>query len=517
MPESNHADIPSVLPWERRLNGFLPMPGGYDGYFETLRMLCEHVADRFPPLDDLIEWWQEALSVAPTSAKLRMDFLRASGVLELDGEVCKLTDIARRWLDSGDDTVIIAQLHSRTRFVGEALSELHKAQLAGDSLKTSNLLDLANGRYGFDWKTANQIAFRRGWLQSAGLINSTDGKRLEVTDVGRSLLGQLELYEPPTAGVPPKPGTTTEVTSHDSLTPSSSPASAPATSEGESIASTDVSLRSAVTTKGQALAAEVQAAGVDSSDHTRFELAVRDAFDFLGFRAEQLGRSGRTDVLLDALRGKGHSYRVTVDAKSVGASGASKGQLRDQQVDWVTLQEHRAKHGADYSLLIGPDPTGERLFSRGREFGVAVMSSDELAQLCRQHERLPLGLGEYEGLFVTGGAVDTSAIDETFEAGIRRRDLAEAAYRTLISECANVGPMSVRDLWLTLRYQDPEQSWAEDEIREVLVILSSNLVAAVELAPGSSESPKTYVPATSLGVARLRLHRLADALGSSDS
>ena len=265
-----------------------------------------------------------------------------------------------------------------------------------------------------------------------------------------------------------------------------------------------------------ALAIELEAAANDSRDHIRLELAVRDAFRFLGFRAEQLGGSGKTDVLLDAHRGKDHSYRVTVDAKSVGASGAAKGRLQDQQVDWVTLQEHRTKHGADYSLLIGPDPSGERIFNRDREFGVAVMSSDELAQLCRQHEKLPLGLGDYKGLFAVGGPIDTTPVDERFDEEIRRRDLAEATCRTLIDECIDVGPMSARDLWLTLRRESSEHSWTEDEVQEVLGILSSDLVGAIDVVPNSGESIQKYIPATSVEVAQHRLRTLADTLSAQE-
>ena len=515
MPESNQPDIPSVLPWERRLKGFLPMPGGYDGYFKTLQMLCEHVADRFPPLDDLIQWWQEELSVTPTSAKLRMDFLRSTGVLELRGDICALTDITRCWLDTGDETVIIAQFHSRTRFVGEALSELHEAQLSGDPLKTSHLLELANGRYGFDWKTANQVDFRRGWLQSAGLISTTDDKRLEVTPEGHHLLSRLELYEPPTAGVSTKPATTTDVNAVEPVLTSADGEHAPATAGSESDTSAESSRPAVVTTKGEAIAAELRASAVDSSDHTRFEFAIRDAFEFLGFRAERLGGSGKTDVLLDAPRGKHHSYRVTVDAKSVGLGGSSKGQLRDHQVDWPTLQEHRNKHYADYSLLVGPDPTGERVFSRAEEFGVAIVSSDELAQLCIQHEELPLGLGDYESLFSTSGSADTAPIDQRFDDAARLRELAEAACRSLINESSEAGPMSARDLWWAIKKDHPEHAWEINEIREVLTILSSELIGAIEPASTGTSGTATYVPATSLDVARLRLRKLADALGSS--
>ena len=181
----------------------------------------------------------------------------------------------------------------------------------------------------------------------------------------------------------------------------------------------------------------------------------------------------------------------------------------------MTLQEHRTKHGAHYSLLIGPDPTGERIFGRAQEFGVAVISADELAQLCLQHEELPLGLGDYESLFSTSGSADTVQIDQRFDEAIRRRDLAHAACCSLIDECIKAGPMSARDLWWALKSDNPENSWEIDEIQDVLIILSSELIGAIESVPGGDENTTSYIPATSLEVAQLRLRKLAEALGSS--
>ena len=77
--------------------------------------------------------------------------------------------------------------------------------------------------------------------------------------------------------------------------------------------------------------------------------------------------------------------------------------------------------------------------------------------------------------------------------------------------------MSARDLRLTLRREFSEQSWTEDEIQDVLLILSSDLVGAVEAAPDAEGGPDTYIPATSLDVVQLRLGKLAEAVGSSES
>ena len=85
-----------------------------------------------------------------------------------------------------------------------------------------------------------------------------------------------------------------------------------------------------------------------------------------------LGGSGKTDVLLHARLGRSDSYKVTVDAKTTAS-----GRLRDMQVDWATLAEHRTNEGADHSLLVGPNPSGDRLFDRAVDYEVTVLSAQQ--------------------------------------------------------------------------------------------------------------------------------------------
>ncbi|MDE0668360.1 MAG: hypothetical protein OXI48_04960 [bacterium] len=495
----------------------VPLPGGYDGYLTWLEGVYRFIRDDRPQRDRLLDWLEERFSLTSKAAYSRVSFLRKVGLLDIDGGVFRAAAPTQCWFDSGDSTVLIAQIHSRTQFIGEMLHEVKTAQDTQNALRKRELLAVANERYGFGWTTAAQIEFRRGWLQAAKLIIANPEKRFEITQLGRALLDRLTLHEPPPARAStnvnqqrPRPPRV--------LDPSNSPPESgrhpPPAANGDGVGPQDAPNDSPAT----ALADELRASSVDSADHARFEAAVRDAFEFLGFRAEQLGGSGKTDVLLDAPRGKNHSYRVTVDAKSVGASGAARGQLKDHQVDWLTLQEHRRRHRADYSLLIGPEPAGGRIFSRAQESDVAIMSSDELAQLCLRHEQLPLGLGDYESLFTSSGRVNISRIEERFKEAVRSRDLAYAACRSLINKCGIAGPMSAKDLWwVLLEANHPENAWEIDEIQDVLLILSSDLVGAVEAVPDAEGGPDTYIPATSLDVVQLRLGKLAEAVGSSES
>ena len=77
---------------------------------------------------------------------------------------------------------------------------------------------------------------------------------------------------------------------------------------------------------------ELLTAQTDSRNPVRFEQAVRDAFDLLGFEATRLGGSGETDVYMVARAGA-ELYRVVVDAKSSGNARVTEG-----QINWVSVR-----------------------------------------------------------------------------------------------------------------------------------------------------------------------------------
>lgn len=232
-----------------------------------------------------------------------------------------------------------------------------------------------------------------------------------------------------------------------------------------------------------------------STDPQRFERAVRDAFAFLGFDAELLGGSGKTDVLLEAPLGRDESYRVAVDAKTSG-----KGAVLDHQIDWVTLREHRRLHEADYSLVVAPNPASGRLTDRAVEYSVAIMSASQLAGLCRQHGRSPLGLRDYEDLFKVPGAIDTTDLDERADDLARLMGLAAGICSTLAADSSHFGRLTARDLWISLARTDTGSGSSEDEIRSLLDTLASPLVGAAD-----DDHQRGFVLATDL---RVTMHRL---------
>ena len=345
---------------------------------------------------------------------------------------------------------------------------------------SAELLAVANERYGLSWTTETQIHRRRGWLQSAGMMRVAEDRRLVSTPEGLAVAERLEVAEPRDVATL-APGAT--------VTPL--------------VPSTEEQVDQRVGELVSELVAEVDAASTDSASPDRLEQAVRAAFEYLGFEAKWLGGSGKTDVLLQAEIGKKQSYRVVVDAKST-----SSGSVSDAQVDWITLRDHRKKHGADHVALVGPRPTGQRLFERATENGVAVVSTERLVALLRQHALAPLGLDAYKEIFTRPGEFEPDALSERAEEWLRLARIAAAALSAIRDRADRTGPLTARELYLILDSDALEEDPAVEEIQSILETLASPLVGLLHGEPDSG-----YVVVASPAVTRARLAQLASFVG----
>ena len=280
--EGARSALPPGFAWSQRTKGVLQMPGGYSGYLASLRKVCALVADERPTPLELSSRLETVLDVKATAARLRESFLRKVGMISVHGGVCTLGSWTEKWLSSGDDRIVVALLHSRCQFIGELLYATRSPQ------SNDQLLAIANEVYGMGWDTQTQITNRRGWLQSAGMLTDIGDGKVQLSDQGQLLLPELTLYDP--SEEPP-------------LIAVVEPAAVDASAE------LSVPPSSAV----DEIVAAITNSASDSGHPDRFELAAKNAFAFLGYQAEWLGGSGRTDVLLDAALGAADSYRVVVE------------------------------------------------------------------------------------------------------------------------------------------------------------------------------------------------------------
>jgi hypothetical protein len=171
----------------------------------------------------------------------------------------------------------------------------------------------------------------------------------------------------------------------------------------------------ALPSRPEALAGELQSAAVDSKDPNRLEQAVAEAFRFLGFSVEWIGGAGRTDVLLRAPLGI-RRYSVVVDAKST-----ARVKVTDGQMDWLSIRTHREQERAQYACLVGLDFAGGQLLTRAGEFEVALLTVTELVEIVTIHGGTPLTLGEIRAIFLSTPAAKDALPQIRAAARERRR------------------------------------------------------------------------------------------------
>lgn len=98
--------------------------------------------------------------------------------------------------------------------------------------------------------------------------------------------------------------------------------------------------------------------------------------------------------------------------------------------------------------MVAPDPKGDRLKERAERCKVAILSADQLAELCRRHARAPLSLVDYKNIFVEGGEVDLKLIVQGMEHFGLLKALITELPDLLFEKTDQYGPMTSRDVHL---------------------------------------------------------------------
>lgn len=469
---------PKPFAWAQRRKSASPLPGGSTQYLVTLAGILRQTQEGGALRTDLERWMNDEHGVSKRYAELAVDFLIRASILEARGTRIEPSAEALHWLETRDDAYLVSLLHARIRFIGEMLQVLQEPHT------TDEVLDVANSTYGMGWTTSAQVNRRFGWLQSARTIELDEHGRLVITAFGREVLPSLELYEP-AATVP------TPVETHEP---------APETVE---VALVEPRRRTDV---AQAIADRLERASHRSDTPGELEEATADAFSFLGFGASWLGGAGRTDVLLSADLGSGESYVVVVDCKSTG-----KDAVQDQQIDWVTIQDHRRIHRADHAAIVGPSFHGRRLEERAEVHDVSLISVETLSTICRQHAIAPLDLLAYRALFtVASRAGEHDAASEVTEKSeeIRRQMAIAASIVKLVHTLqGQEGAISEEALYWNLRgFSDEFDPPSREEIQAVVGALAAPPFGALRSTDGGFRSPGD------LRTAAERLRLIADQI-----
>lgn len=229
------------------------------------------------------------------------------------------------------------------------------------------------------------------------------------------------------------------------------------------------------------LAAEVTNSSTDSANYQRFERALAEAFRYLGADVEVHSGPARTDMVVTLWLSPTSRRRIAVEAKTDGA-----GLVTDQDVRFMRLSKHRARHHAEHTVLIGPG-FDTWVSQEAEKEGVALLTAKQLAEAVVRHSETPLYPHELSALLLAGHA---DALEHTWSQAARRTDalalVVDAMWKGA-NDPADIefgaGALDVRDIWRETK-ASLGTPLEKTEIEEALTFLRSPCIAGVQERAG---------------------------------
>lgn len=456
-------------------------PMGYVAGGGRVEVLSRLVNTAVPEVTrrDFLVFCTEQFGVLESSAEQSLGTLRSFGLLTQVGtDTFAATELAADCLASGEPLDFIRLLHLNIALLGETLDAIE------DTTHSSALVWVLAERYPQLPLTREDITRRVALFLETGLAERI-GHTLRRTPLGTALVRTLPLLD----------RADSEETSGDT-TAQQGAAQRPETTAG-------------VGGKSEAgrLAVELVRAASDSADYRRFERAVAAAFRTLGLEVEAHSGPKKTDVIVDVWRSPTSRLRVAVEAKTDGA-----GLITDQDVQFGRLGEHRKRHDAHCTVLVGPRFDARVEHEAGKD-KVALLTAQELAWAVVRHARTPLMPREVAALMTVE---ERDSLEPTWKAAERRQEVLSEVLRTMwksgndpVDIEYSAGALGVRDIWRETKGV-VETPFEPSEIEEALSFLGTPFIAGV-LERGGDH---VVAAPPDLVAARLRaLARVVEAAG----
>jgi len=230
--------------------------------------------------------------------------------------------------------------------------------------------------------------------------------------------------------------------------------------------------------KDSSLINELIFSSKDSTNPKQFEKVIQKIFELMGFKSKWLGGPGKTDVLLEAPTSPNFSYKVAVDAKA-----NYNGLVTEKSINFNAIKEHREKHKADFSMIIGYDFSDGRLLKWAEDNEVALCTVENLQNLFLKHQEVPLKSNSYRKIFEQVGLIQTNVLKEDRSQTIRIGNLLKDVMKYLYDQVEDRefnGIVSPEIIYAMLKMKDKYDSdLTVQEIVEILDFLSSPIIGCV--------------------------------------
>ena len=353
-------DSPEMHKKRCTYNIWVPSPNR----IENLRMIIQSASDRIAKTD-LFEFIANKFNLRLSSVESMLPFLKASGLLEEVGRnIYIATPAAKAWLETGSDLDFIRILHANMQFVGEMVKAAEHDAVRNDIYAQAKL-------YGLNVEKARWIA---GFLLEAGLLEEPQYLHLKASPVGKSFIAGLPLAEA-NREVPEQKNISNEVKVVDQFS-----------SKLEEVCNRLHSTSIDPDAEGKSLGAA-------------FEEAIADIFCFMGFKAERIGGSGDTDVVVKWKDEEDKYIIAIIDGKSKSGGRVSHSDISD-----IAIDTHKEKNNADYVAIVGPEFSDGTIRTHARKKGFSLITESQLIEIARASKELGLSLQEIALAFqVSGG------------------------------------------------------------------------------------------------------------------
>ncbi|WDH76703.1 restriction endonuclease [Exiguobacterium marinum] len=422
----------------KRKNGFGYCPGSVQNMHNTI---LDYLLMMSTPTDfsTILDYSSITFGISESSTRAFISTLINLNLIERKTKTLYVsTELGKKFPSENFELDFSFCINAKIAFVFEILLELEKK-----SLSVKDLTVISKVSFNFPSENTTEISKRLHILKNAQLIQETGYNQYGLTNRGKLLCKHINPVKSLISPVPhyiQSDGYNSEI---------------------------------------DELLNEIRVSSKDSVNPNRFEKVLNSAFQVLGFKSEWLGGSGKTDVLVQAPTSPKFAYKVAVDAKANYSGGVGEG-----QINFDTILDHKKKHKADYSIIIGHKFQGGRLIERATKHQVALLDVETLETLIKMHLEVPLKSDSYKKIFSQKGQVIVDPILLDREKLIREGKLLRVLMECLVEESNDSlteGIMQPREIYLLLKTSSSLNPLPGiNEIEQMLEFLSSPQIGCVE-------------------------------------
>lgn len=453
-------------------NIWVPSPSSDPSKIENMKTSVSAASEPIAK-DELLEFIADRFGLKRSSVESMLPFMRAGGfVQEVRRGMFVATPAAKAWLRSGADIDFVRILHAHMRFVGELI------RAADENVPRSEVY-AEGSRFGMN---KDKIRWLIAFLVEAGLLIDTSWSSVQATPAGRRFIKDLPLADPPTADSVPPRSAAAEKWDRGTMR-----------GADHELESVEAQLLRTASDPG----ADGKGAGV------AFEASIESAFRRLGFRAQRIGGSGNTDVLVQWYDREQQLRTAVVDGKST-----SSGQVSHTSVSDVAISTHKDKHSAEFVAIVAPSFSGDTIRDMAVKKKWVLITATELGEIVAACDSLGLRPADLGALFETPDGL--ARVSQLIDARQREMDMISLVISRLRDEVESDEAVSPRDISLMERRS--EYAPTLDELIATFALLLKLDAHIVRVVDASQDAKHETYQIGDIRPAASRLRALAAAL-----